>query len=115
MWYVIVMCMLVQPASTIWRQLPQLFYFVPPQWRKRRHKRSKMADKVSKKRAVASAAVILKLSKGDQEINVHKAMKQAGFLSPEARDQALRRQVYRQRDDLDDCLEDMILDNGRKQ
>ena len=54
---------------------------------------------------VAKAAGILKLSKTSSSMNVHMAMKFAGFDTPEAEDKALRRKVYRKRDQLNSIEE----------
>ena len=57
------------------------------------------AKKLSKKR-VAHAAGIMKLANMGPGMNVHTAMKAVGFTSPEARNPAIRKQVYQKRDQL---------------
>ena len=59
------------------------------------------AKKRAKKR-VAHATGIMKLAKTGPGVDVQTAMKMVGFTSPEARNHAIRKQVYRKRDELQD-------------
>ena len=67
-----------------------------------------MAEETPQIKRVARAAGILKLAKKNSDMNVHTAMKFAGFDTPQADDKALRRKVYRKRDQLK-SIEDAAL------